>query len=117
MRGGTLRGTWKWRAITVGAAAVLALGACTGDDDDEEGSTTLANGVEVELVGETPTLGGQTLNISAEEQDGEVTGEFRFSDEGEELVVAVECADTDTDDVVILGGTVTESSDDEHSGL
>ena len=117
MRGGTLRGSWKWCAIAVGAAAVLALGACAGDDDDDDGSTTVANGEDVELVGETPTLGGQTLNINAEEKDGEVTGEFRFSDEGEELVVAVECADTDTDDVVILGGTITESTDNKHSGL
>jgi hypothetical protein len=33
-----LRGNWKWRAIAVGAAAVLALGACAGDDDDDDAS-------------------------------------------------------------------------------
>ena len=30
----------KWRAIAVGAAAILALGACAGDDDDEEAGET-----------------------------------------------------------------------------
>jgi hypothetical protein len=94
----------------------LALGACAGDDDDEDSSTTLAMGEDVELVGDND-LGGQTLNLSAEEDDGEVTGEFRFSDPGGEVVVAVECADTDTHDVVILAGPVTESDDDEFSGL
>ena len=48
-------------------------------------------------------VAGQTLNISAEEEDGEVTGEFRVT----ENVITLECADTDTDGVVILGGEVT----------
>jgi hypothetical protein len=30
-----LRTSWKWRAIAVGAAAVLTLGACAEDDDDD----------------------------------------------------------------------------------
>jgi hypothetical protein len=44
--GATLRENWKWRAIAVGAAAVVALGACSGDDDDasgSEGTTTTAS--------------------------------------------------------------------------
>ena len=91
--------------IASAAIAIMLLGACSDD-----GSTTLAKGEDVELVGDED-LGGQTLNIRAEEKDGEVTGELRFSDPGGEVLVAVECADTDTDGVVILGGTITESTD------
>ena len=53
-------------------------------------------------------LGGQTLNIDAVEENGEVTGEFRITDD---RVHRVECADTDTDGVVILGGEVTKGLD------
>ena len=95
------------------ATAVLLLGACSDDD----GSTTLAKGEDVELVGDD-NLGGQTLDISAEEDDdGEVTGELRFTDPGGDVLVTVECADTETEGVVILGGTVTESTDQAISGL
>jgi hypothetical protein len=41
-----------------------------------------------------------------------VTGEIRLSDPDGEVVVTVECKDTDTDGVVILGGTITEAGDD-----
>ena len=85
----------------------LMVVAC-GDD----GPTTLAEG-DVEFVG-SDGLGGQSLEISAEEEDGEVTGEIRFTDDDNEdssAVVTVECADTDTDGVVILGGEITSSSD------
>jgi len=124
--GGTLRKSWRWSAIAVGVAAGLALGACSGDDGSStttsESSTTttdasadgaaIANGEEVELVG------GQALKVSAEEENGEVTGEIRLTDpDGGEVVVTVECADTDTDGVVVLGGTVTETDDDDISGL
>lgn len=97
--------------VASAATAILLLSACSDDDP-----TTLAKGEDVELVGDTD-LGGQTLNISAQEEDDEVTGELRFTDSGGEVVVAVECADTDTDGVVILGGTVTESTDNQISGL
>jgi hypothetical protein len=86
----------------------MLFGACSDD-----GSTTLASGEDVELVGDDD-LGGQTLDISAEEEDGDVTGEVRFTDSDNadsSAVVTVECADTDTDGVVILGGEVTSSSD------
>jgi hypothetical protein len=95
----------RFAAPVATAAIALMLGACSDD-----GSTTLAEGEDVELIGDED-LAGQTLNISAEEEDGEVTGELRFSDPGGEVVVAVECADTDTDGVVILGGTVEEADD------
>ena len=95
--------------VASAATALMLLGACS-----DAGPTTLAKGEDVELVGDTD-LGGQTLNISAEEEDGKVTGELRSSDPGGEVVVTVECADTDTDGVVILGGTVSEAG--EYSGL
>jgi hypothetical protein len=95
----------RFAATIAAAIAIMLLGACS-----DNGSTTLAKGEDVELVGDED-LGGQTLNIRAEEEDGEVTGELRFSDPGGEVLVSVECADTDTDGVVILGGTITESTD------
>jgi hypothetical protein len=93
------------------AAAALALGGCGGDD-----STSLANGSDVELVGDQ-NLGGQTLDVRAEEEDGDVTGELRFRDATGEVVVTVECADTKTDGVVVLGGTITDSTDEAMTGL
>jgi hypothetical protein len=89
-------------------AAIMLLGAC-GDDDP----TTLASGEDVELAGDND-LGGQTLDINAEEEDGDVDGEVLFTDSDNadsSAVVTVECADTDTDGVVILGGEITSSSD------
>ena len=56
----------------------------------------------MELIG-NDGLAGQTLNINAEEVNGEVAGEFRVND----VVVGVDCANTETDGVVILGGAVT----------
>lgn len=91
--------------VACAATVILLIGACSDD-----GPTTLAKGEDVELVGDAD-FAGQTLNISAEEEDGEVTGEVRFSDPSGEVVVTVECADTDTDGVVILGGTITDSDD------
>ena len=104
------------RRVVVFAVLVpiaLMVVAC-GDD----GSTTLANGEDVDFVG-SEGLGGQTLDITAEEEDGEVTGEIGFTDDDNpdsSAVVTVECADTDTDGVVILGGEITSSSDDQGVG-
>jgi hypothetical protein len=72
----------------------------------DDGLTTLAKGDDLEFVG-TAGLAGQTLNVTAEEQDGEVTGEFRVG----ENVTTIECADTDTDGVVILGGAAASGPD------
>jgi hypothetical protein len=83
--------------VASAATAIMLLGACS-----DNGPTTLAEGDDVELVGDDG-LGARTLNISAEEEDGKVTGEFRNND----VVVKVECANTDTDGVVILSGEVT----------
>jgi hypothetical protein len=77
-----------------------------GESAEAAGLTTLAKGVGVELVGYRG-LGHQTLNINAVEENGEVTGEFRVTDN----VIRVDCADTHTDGVVILGGAVTGGSD------
>ena len=104
-------------AVPVGSAAavILLLGAC-GDDDDssttttevaDDGSTTLAKG-DVTFVGSTD-LGGQTMDITAVEQDGQVTGEARFSFG---LLLDLQCADTDTDGLVILGGEATAEEGD-----
>jgi len=69
-----------------------------------DGPTTLAEGEDIELLGGAASgLGNQTLNIDAVEENGEVTGEFRVS----EVVTRVDCAATDTDGIVILGGEVT----------
>jgi hypothetical protein len=69
---------------------------------------TLARGEDVEFVG-NEGFAAQTLSIEVEERNGEVTGVFSVSGI---VVVRVECADTDTDGVVIVGGTVTEGSPD-----
>jgi hypothetical protein len=53
-------------------------------------------------------LAGQTLDITARQEDGEATGELRITN----VVVTLQCADTDTDGLIILGGEVTEDPDD-----
>jgi hypothetical protein len=104
------------------AVAMLAVAGCGGGDDEsstttsdsstttsetaDDGPTTLTKGEDVELVGEDG-VAGQTLNITAEEESGVVTGEFRIS----ENVITVQCAHTDTDGVVILGGAATAGPD------
>jgi hypothetical protein len=90
--------------VASAATAILLVAACSDDDD---GPRTLAKG-DVEFVGSV-NLGGMSMEIDAEEEDGEVTGEARFSNE---VVVTFECADTDTDGVVILAGEVTTASFD-----
>ena len=53
-------------------------------------------------------FGGRQLDIAAEEEDGEVTGELRVDN----VVVSVECVDSNaSDDEVRLGGTVVADPD------
>jgi hypothetical protein len=103
--------------VASAATAILMLGACSDDETttsdegttttSDEGSTTLAKG-DVRFA-ESSWLGGQTMDITAVEQDGQVTGEARFSFG---LVLDVQCADTDTDGLVVLGGEVTAEEGD-----
>jgi hypothetical protein len=97
------------------AGAILMGSAGCSDDDDasdeeppttEEGTRTIASGTDIEIEGEGDGLPGQTLNILVEEEGGEVTGEFRITD----VVNTVECIDTDTEGILILGGTVTDDA-------
>jgi hypothetical protein len=105
--------------------AVLLLGACSDDDSSTttaeagiqdtsttsteaaDDSTPLATGEDVEIIEST---GRWRLNIDAQEQDGEVTGEVRLDN----IVVSLQCADTDTiDGEIRLGGEVTVDPDGE----
>ena len=103
------------------AGAILMGSAGCSDDDDasdeappatEDDIRTIASGTDIEIEGEGDGLPSQTLNISVEESGGEVTGEFRITD----IVNTVECVDTDTDGVVILGGTVTDDAGEGFAG-
>jgi hypothetical protein len=102
--------------VASAATAILMLGACSDDgtttleegttSGDEE-TTTLARG-EVRFAASSG-LGGQTMDITAVEQDGQVTGEARFSFG---LDLDLQCADTATDGLVILGGEATAEHGD-----
>ena len=108
--------------------AILLLSGC-GDDDDSsstateaaDGPTTLAKGEDIELVGGLDSgLGNQKLNIDAVEENGEVTGEFRVIDSSGTQppnVFTVECAKTDSDGIVILGGSATDEGLDWNGGF
>lgn len=95
--------------VASAATVIIMLGACSDDGmtTSDDGPTTLAKG-DVTFVGSTD-LGGQTMDITAMEQDGQVTGEARFSFG---LILDLQCADTDTDGVVILGGEATAEDGD-----
>lgn len=110
--------------VASAATAILTLGACSDDGtttSDEsttttgevttttgEGTTTLAKG-DVRFAESSGLLRGQTMDITAVEQDGQVTGEARFSFG---LVLDLQCADTDIDGLVIVGGEVTAEHGD-----
>lgn len=101
-------------SLLCAGAILMGFAGCSDDDDasgeapraTEDGPRTIASGTDIEIEGAGDGLPGQTLNISVEEEGGEVTGEFRITD----VVNTVECVDTDTDGVVILGGTVTDDA-------
>lgn len=91
--------------------AVIAVVAIRHDDvantrHAADGARILAKGTDVEFVGEDG-LASQTLNVDAEEQGGNVTGQFRIG----ENVIDIECADTNRDGYIILGGTVSSGPD------
>jgi hypothetical protein len=92
-------------SVASAAIAIMLLGAC-GDD----GPTTLAKGKDVGFVGGASGLSDQTMDITAEEDNGEVTGEAHFTPAG--ITVALQCADTETDGLVIVGGAATADSSD-----
>ena len=107
--------TIPWVSLLCAGALLMGAVASSYDDDSSttttesttteaavDGPTTLAQGEDIKLDG-SPGIGTQTLNIDAVEENGEVTGEFQHG----EVVVRVDCADTDTDGIVILGGEVT----------
>jgi hypothetical protein len=91
--------------VASAATAIMLLGACSDD-----GATTLAKGEDVQFVASAPWFSKQTMDITAVQEDGEVTGEARFSPAG--LTLALQCADTDTDGLVILGGEATADGGD-----
>ena len=68
-------------------------------------SDDLAAGEDIELVGDDG-LAGQTLDVRAEEKDGQATGELRFGDSRRGRR-AGRGLGADTDGLVILGGTVS----------
>lgn len=89
-------------ATHAACAAVILLSACSDD-----GPARLATSEDVEFDGSSG-LAGETMDLTAEEENGEVTGEVQFN----ELAASLECADTDTDGLVILGGEVTATTSD-----
>jgi hypothetical protein len=95
----------RFTAQVAAAAALVLLAACS----DDGGPTTLAQGDDVHFG--AGGLGEETLDITAEEGDGTVTGEARFTPTG--LAIDFQCADTATDDLVVLGGEVTANASDE----
>jgi energy-coupling factor transporter ATP-binding protein EcfA2 len=110
----------SYAVAAIAATATVMLGACSENTDTStttaesppasastvDGTTTVAKGEGVALVGASG-LGNQTLSVSADELDGKVTGEFLISDN----LIRIDCADTDLDGIVILGGEATEGPD------
>ena len=106
--------------VAIVATAILLLAGCSDDDSTTattesstttaDGPTTLAQGADVHFVGGPPGLSGQVMTINAVEDKGTVTGEAQFDPFG---TLDLQCADTGTDGLVIIGGQVTETSDRE----
>lgn len=110
-------------AVASAAAAIIMLGACSDDGTTtrDESTTSTGEGTTTSDVGPTTLakgdvrfatssdLGGQTMDITAVEQDGQVTGEARFSFG---LVLDLQCANTESDGLVVLGGQTTAERGD-----
>ena len=102
--------------VAVATTALLMLAACSDDEPtstgDEGTATTSAGGTTLAegdvTFAEDSGLDGQTMDISAVEEDGQVTGEAQFSFG---LVLDLQCANTSTD-LVIVGGEVTAEDGD-----
>ena len=112
----------RWLAAAAVAACMVALVAIavlvTRDDGEVvtsrqpeptttttgEASSLLAKGEDLQFGSLDPSP-RRTLDVDAEEHAGAVSGTFQVDG----VVVAIECADTETSgDDLILGGTVTE---------
>ena len=91
-------------SVACATTALVLLGSCS----DDNGPTILAKGEDVGFVGGAAGLSDQTMDITAEEDDGEVSGEVRFSPA--QLTLDLQCADTDADGIVIVGGQATADS-------
>ena len=91
---------------TVAGAAIAAmlLGSCSDDD----GVTTLARGEDIDFVG-TGGLRDETMDITAEEEDGDVTGEVSFDPHGS--AASLQCANTEADGTIVLAGAFTTVPD------
>ena len=92
--------------VACATTALVLLGACS----DDSAPTILARGEGVGFVGGAAGLSDQTMDITAEEDDGEVSGEVRFNPA--QLTLDVQCADSDADGMVIVGGQATADSED-----
>ena len=115
--------------VAMAATAILLLGACSEDEPttsdegtttsdegtatSDEVTTTLPKGATILAKGDvrfaSGILRGQTMDITAVEQDGDVTGDARFSFG---TVLDLQCADTGTHGLVILAGDVTAEHGD-----
>jgi len=73
------------------------------------GPRTLAKGADINFVGGASGLSDQTMDIDAVEEGGKVSGEATFTPAG--LTLDLQCADTERDGMVIIGGEATADSD------
>jgi hypothetical protein len=96
--------------VAPAATALMLLGACSEDD----GPRILARGEDIDFVGHDE-LGDQTMDLSAQQEDAEVTGQVSFEPHGS--VVSLQCADTESHGVVGLGGQFTTVPDDGDEAL
>ncbi len=97
-------------------AFVLALAACTGQP---VASSASAGGGGATLASGTATFqstnGDRTVEVDATGSGDAVSGTIRASDaSGTGFTIGLECSSTADDGTLILGGEVSESTDDAH---